>query len=101
MFFKPCLTNFYIYKCLLLRPCWHTLVNPDLIGVRLLVMKGRCPLGGGHDKSHVILSKIIFSGAGAVFSDLFAEFCAADFSKQIDDVFERGVHKRFGTLVLA
>ena len=41
------------------------------------------------------------SAGGAVFSDLFAELCTTDFSKQIDDVFKRGGHKRFGTLVLA
>ena len=37
---------------------------------------------------------------GAVFSDLFAELCAADFPEQIDDVFKRRVHERFGALVL-
>ena len=42
-----------------------------------------------------------FSGAGAVFGDLFAEFCTADFAKQINDIFERGFHERFGALVLA
>ena len=37
---------------------------------------------------------------GAIGGDIFAEFRAADFSEQIDDVFERGVHERFGALVL-
>ena len=45
----------------------------------------------------------VFGGniSGAVFSDLFAELCATNFAEQINDIFERGVHKRFGALVLA
>ena len=72
-------------------------------------MNRRFPLFGGNDNSYVILSDNILSGfrflggftGGAVCGNLFTEFCAADFAEQIGDVFEGGVHERFGALVLA
>ena len=66
-------------------------------------MNRRFPLFGGNNKSCVILSNNILSGVagGAIFGDLFAEFCAADFAEQIDNVFERRIHERFGAFVLA